>query len=602
MTTAAPTSSRAEEATWDLEPLVHSKGVEGVDELIARADALTEELQSARGKVETFGVGDLKSFMERSAELADAIGRAGSYASLRFAADMTDPSHGALMQSVEERSTAIATKLLFFELEWAKLSDERAEELLAADGLDFCRHHLRSVRRYRDYLLSEPEEKILTEKSVTGSSAWNRLFSELSSAIVVEIDGEEKPLEEGLSMLSSPDRELRRKTALAVTEGLEPGLKTRAFVFNTLLHDKATNDRLRGYEHWLRARNLSNEASDESVEALVSAVRNRYDIAQRWYRLKAKLIGVDVLADYDRNATLDAVDETVEWDRAKEIVLDGYRSFSPELADLCTEFFDGRWIDVPVRPGKRPGAFCSYTVPSHHPYVFLNYTSRRRDVLTLAHELGHGVHAALARPQGPFHQSTPLTLAETASVFGETVIFGRLLGMTDSAESRLSLLADNIEGAIATVFRQVSMNRFEHLVHTARRGEGELSVERFGDLWQESQEEMFAGTIEITPGYRNWWSYVPHFIGVPGYVYAYAYGQLLALSVYKQYEERGEDFVPSYLELLAAGGSMAPEELGKIVDVDLTDPGFWDGGLAIIEKDLRLAEDAAKEARGISLD
>jgi oligoendopeptidase F len=373
-------------------------------------------------------------------------------------------------------------------------------------------------------------------------------------------------------------------------------------VFNTLLHDKATNDRLRGYEHWLRARNLSNEASDESVEALVSAVRNRYDIAQRWYRLKAKLIGVDVLADYDRNASLDAADETVEWDRAKEIVLDGYRSFSDELADLCTEFFDGRWIDVPVRPGKRPGAFCSYTVPSHHPYVFLNYTSRRRDVLTLAHELGHGVHAALARPQGPFHQSTPLTLAETASVFGETVIFGRLLGMTDSAESRLSLLADNIEGAIATVFRQVSMNRFEHLVHTARRTEGELSVERFGDLWQESQEEMFAGTIEIQPGYRNWWSYVPHFIGVPGYVYAYAYGQLLALSVYKKYEERGDDFVPKYLELLSAGGSLPPEELGKIVDVDLTDPGFWDGGLAIIEKDLHLAEDAAKEARGISLD
>ncbi|MEO8323285.1 MAG: M3 family oligoendopeptidase, partial [Actinomycetota bacterium] len=454
----------------------------------------------------------------------------------------------------------------------------------------------------RDYLLTEPEEKILTEKSVTGSSAWNRLFSELSSAIVVEIDGEEKPLEEGLSMLSSPDREVRRKTAEAVTEGLEPGLKTRAFVFNTLLHDKATNDRLRGYEHWLRARNLSNEASDESVEALVTAVRNRYDIAQRWYRLKAKLIGVDVLSDYDRNASLDASDETVEWPRAKEIVLDGYRSFSDELADLCEEFFDGRWIDAPVRPGKRPGAFCSYTVPSHHPYVFLNYTSRRRDVLTLAHELGHGVHAALARPQGPFHQSTPLTLAETASVFGETVIFGRLLGMTDDPESRLSLLAENVEGAIATVFRQVSMNRFEDLVHNARRSEGELSIERFGDLWEESQREMFADTIEITPGYRNWWSYVPHFIGVPGYVYAYAYGQLLALSVYKQYEERGADFVPSYLELLSAGGSMAPEELGKIVDVDLTDPGFWDGGLAIIEKDLRLAEDAAKEARGISLD
>lgn len=602
MTTPATTSSRAEEVIWDLEPLVFDKGADGVDELIAKADSIAEELRSAHDRVASFGPDDLKSFMAKSAELADLVGRAGSYASLRFAADMTDPAHGALMQSVEERTTSIATKLLFFELEWAALPDERVEELLAGEGLDFCRHYLRSVRRYRDYLLTEPEEKIMTEKSVTGASAWNRLFSEMSSAIVVEIDGECKPLEEGLSKLSSPDREVRRTAADAVTAGLEPGLKTRGFVFNTLLHDKATNDRLRGYEHWLRSRNLSNEASDESVEALVSAVRNRYDIAQRWYRLKAKLIGVDVLADYDRNASLDATDETVEWPRAKEIVLDGYRSFSDELADLCEEFFDDRWIDAPMRPGKRPGAFCSYTVPSHHPYVFLNYTSRRRDVLTLAHELGHGVHAALARPQGPFHQSTPLTLAETASVFGETVIFGRLLGMTNDPESRLSLLAENVEGAIATVFRQVSMNRFEDLVHNARRSEGELSIERFGDLWEESQREMFADTIEITPGYRNWWSYVPHFIGVPGYVYAYAYGQLLALSVYKQYEERGADFVPKYLELLSAGGSLAPEELGKIVDVDLTDPGFWDGGLAIIEKDLRLAEDAAKEARGISLD
>lgn len=373
-------------------------------------------------------------------------------------------------------------------------------------------------------------------------------------------------------------------------------------MFNTLLHDKATNDRLRGYEHWLKSRNLSNEASDESVEALVSAVKNRYDIAQRWYKLKAKLIGVDVLADYDRNASLAEVDETVEWPRAKEIVLDGYRSFSGELADLCEGFFDGDYIDVPVRAGKRPGAFCAYTVPSHHPYVFLNYTSRRRDVLTLAHELGHGVHAALARKQGPYHQGTPLTLAETASVFGETVTFGRLLGMTEDPEARLSLLAENVEGAIATVFRQISMNRFEHLVHTARRTEGELSVERFCELWESSQREMFGDSIEITEGYRSWWSYVPHFIGVPGYVYAYTYGQLLALSVYKQYEERGEDFVPSYIEMLSAGGSMAPEELGKIVDVDLTDPGFWDGGLAIIEADLQRAEDAAAKARGISLD
>ncbi len=324
-----------------------------------------------------------------------------------------------------------------------------------------------------------------------------------------------------------------------MTAALAPGLRTRAYTFNTLLADKMTDDRLRSFPHWLASRNLSNEASDESVEALVQAVRGRFEIARRWYRLKAQLLGIDKLADYDRMAAVTQDNEKVQWPEAKRLVLDAYSSFSPELGSLAERFFDENWIDGPVRPGKRGGAFCSYGVPSVHPYVMLNYTYLRRDVLTLAHELGHGVHAALGSKQGVFHMATPLTLAETASVFGETLVFGRLLEAAPSPESRLSLLAESIEGAIATVFRQVAMNRFEHLVHTARHDEGELSVERIGELWAQSQDEMLGDSVEVTEGYRTWWSYVPHFIASPGYVYAYAYGQLLALAVYGRYEEEG---------------------------------------------------------------
>jgi oligoendopeptidase F len=277
------------------------------------------------------------------------------------------------------------------------------------------------------------------------------------------------------------------------------------------------------------------------------------------------------------------------------MVLESYTAFSPELGTLVSRFFDEHWIDGPVRPAKRGGAFCAYTVPSVHPYVLLNYTHQRRDVLTLAHELGHGVHAALGARQGVFHMSTPLTMAETASVFGETLVFGRLLEQAATPESRLSLLAESIEGSIATVFRQVAMNRFEHLAHTERREAGELSVDRIGELWAESQEELLGDAVEVTDGYRSWWSYVPHFIATPGYVYAYAYGQLLALAVYGRYEEEGEAFVPAYLELLGAGGSRSPEELGRIVGVDLADPAFWDRGLALVERQLDAAEAAARE-------
>jgi oligoendopeptidase F len=594
------TDLTADGIVWDLEPLLPAPDDAGLEQLLDSAEARADELAKTHGAVAELDADGLVEFMRGLAEVHDLLGRAGSFAGLDFAADTTDPARGARMQKVDERTAVIGTKLLFFELEWAELSDARVDELLADDRLAFAAHHLRSARRYRPHLLSEPEEVVLTEKAVTGRSAWERLFDELVSAIEVDLDGEKTTLERGLAQLMAPERSARQTGANAVTTALEPGLRTRAYVLNTLLADKSVDDRMRHFGSWIASRNLSNEASDESVEALVSAVQGRYAIPQRWYTLKAKLLGLDRLADYDRMAPMGGVESEVGWAAATELVLDAYASFSPELADAARDFFDNPWIDAPARPGKRPGAFCAYTVPSHHPYLLLNWTARRRDVLTLAHELGHGLHAYLSRAQGVFHQSTPLTLAETASVFGETVTFGRLLDTVTDPEERLTLLAANLEDQIATVFRQIAMNRFEHAMHTARREEGELSVERLGELWAGTQTAMLGDAVEVTEGYRTWWSYIPHFIGTPGYVYAYAYGQLLALSVYARYEQEGSGFVSSYLDLLRAGGSKSPEELGAMVGVDLADPGFWDRGLDIIERRLDATIEAARAAGRLS--
>lgn len=588
--------------TWDLDTLLD--GASGVDELLDRADVIVDELvATGKGRIATMTVAELAAFHRRYAEMIELSGRAGNYAGLVFAANTADPKNGALVAHVQERSTASSTKLIFIELEWAAASDEHVDAILAdpSHELDFVRHHLRSARRYRDHLLTEPEERILSEKDVTGSSAWARLFDELDSAVEVQMpqsDGTTTamPLMQGLAHLQHPDREVRQSAHAAVTAALQPGLRTRAYIFNTLLNDKSVDDRLRGYPTWLSSRNLANEASDESVQALIDSVVARYDIPQRWYALKAKILGVDRIADFDRMASIATAETKVGWSSATEMVIDAYSSFSGELAGIVQRFLRESWIDAPATPGKRGGAFCAYTVPSHHPYVMLNWTSRARDVATLAHELGHGLHGYLSREQGVFQMSTPLTLAETASVFGETVTSKRLLATLTDPHERLALLATTLEDSIATVFRQIAMNRFEHAVHTARRTEGELSVERFNEMWAESQTAMLGPAVEITEGYRSWWSYIPHFMHTPGYVYAYAYGQLLALSVYRRYEEVGDAFVPRYLDLLRAGGSMSPEELGRIVDCDLADPAFWDGGLAIVDEQLVAAEQAAAAA------
>jgi oligoendopeptidase F len=585
-------------SAWDLDPIVDGEGSAGVERLLDEAlERGANFAERHAGKLASLDSGGLREAMLELAAIMQLVDRAGSYAMLRFTTNTADPARGALLQRVQERGTELETQLLFFELEWAALEDEQADALLAGDAdLEFCAHHLRSARRYRPHLLSEPEERVMAEKSLAASASWARLFGEQVSAIRVSLDGEQTPLDMALSNLLSPDRAVRERTAEAVTAALEPGLRTRAFIYNTLIYDKSVDDRLRRYPHWLAARNLANEASDESVLALIEAVHGRYDIPQRWYRLKARLLGLDRLKDFDRSATVATTEPLFSYAEARDMVVETYAGFSAEAGAITRRFFDENWIDAPVRDNKRGGAFCA-TVYGVHPYVMLNYTARRRDVLTIAHELGHGLHSALAEKQGVFHQSTPLTVAETASVFGETLVFERLLADSGSDEQRLELLAGRIDDAVATVFRQIAMNRFEHLVHTRRRNEGELSVEDISRAWVESQAEMLGDAVEITEGYHSWWSYIPHFINSPGYVYAYSYGQLLALSVYGRYREVGEELVPRYLEMLAAGGSRTPEKLGEIVGIDLADPGFWDSGLQLVDQQLLEAEALAERIR-----
>jgi oligoendopeptidase F len=577
---------------WDLDPIVHGEGAGGVQRLLDEALRRGAEFaQSYTGRVPELDAPALRVAMQELAGISELVDRAASFAMLRFTTDTADPARGALLQKVQERATTLETQLLFFDLEWAAVDDARADAVLAdpETDLEFCAHHLRSARRYRPHLLSEPEEKVMAEKSLPSSGAWTRLFGEQVSAIRVRLDDEDAPLDAALSHLQSPEAATRERVAAAVSEALASGIRTRAFIYNTLIYDKSVDDRLRGYPHWLAARNLANEASDESVLALIHAVHGRYDIPQRWYRLKARLLGVERLKDYDRSATVAETEPLFTYAEARDLVIDTYADFSTEAGAIAKRFFDEQWIDAPVRDNKRGGAFCA-TVYGVHPYVMLNFTARRRDVLTIAHELGHGLHSVLAAKQGVFHQQTPLTVAETASVFGETLIFERLLAAITDDRERLELLAGRVDDAIATVFRQIAMNRFEHLAHTRRRDGGELSVEDISAAWVESQSEMLGDAVEITEGYHSWWSYIPHFINTPGYVYAYAYGQLLALSVYGRYQELGEPFVPRYLELLGAGGSRSPEELGGIVGIDLADPGFWDAGLQLVDQQLQAAE------------
>src|SRR6188474_367565 len=585
----------AEDVAWNLSDLYES----GEDPRL-EADVQEAERASAafreryHGKVAELDAAALAEAIEERERIESVFTRAIYYAHLWFATDMADAPRGALVARLTETGAALDTQLLFFGLELADLEDEAAEKLLADGALARWSHWLRSVRKFRPYLLTEPEEKIVTEKSVSGVSAWDRLYEELLGALRVELDGADVSLEEAMAKLYSADRDERRRASEAVTEALEPGLRTRTFVFNTVVLDKSVDDRLRGYETWISSRNLRNDTSDEAVQVLIDACVGRYDVVQRYYRLKAKLLDVDQLAFYDRMAPIGDDPTKVSWDEAREIVLGAYYDFASEAGDIAKRFFAESWIDAPVRENKRSGAFCATTVPDVHPYVLMNFTGDRRSILTLAHELGHGLHGSLAGPLGLFNADTPLTMAETASVFGEALTFKRLLALEDDPGKRLNLLAGRIEDSIATVFRQICMNRFEDAVHTERRDTGELSPERLEEVWLETQGRMFDDSVDLD-GYGAWWSYIPHFLSTPGYVYAYAYGFLFALSIFRKYELEGDAMVESYLELLRTGGSKPPEELAAIVGLDLADPGLWDNGIDALAAELDEAEALAAE-------
>ena len=580
----------AEDVAWDLSDLY-----DGGDDPRIELDVEQTEAAAAAFRERYYGAvaglspADLREAIEERERIESTFTRAIYYAHLWFSTDMNDSRRGALVARLTEKGATVDTQLLFFGLELAALEDDQADALLASDELENWRHWLRTIRKFRPYVLTEPEEKIVTEKSVSGFAAWDRLYDELLGAIKVDLDGGEIGFEEAMSKLYSPDRDLRRRASAAVTEALAPGLRTRTFIFNTIAVDKSIDDRLRGYASWISARNLSNDTTDEAVEALVDAVVGRYDVVQRYYTLKAKLLGLDRLSFYDRMAPLAEDTTQVEWAEAKQLVLDAFADFSDETGDVVSRFFDEGWIDAPPRDGKRPGAFCATNVPGVHPYVFMNYTGDRRSVLTLAHELGHGLHGYLAQPLGFFNASSPLTTAETASVFGEALTFKRLLTVEEDPQRRLNLLAGRIEDSIATVYRQIAMNRFEDAVHTTRRDEGELSTETFEELWLASQNQMFGDSVD-TDGYATWWSYIPHFIGTPGYVYAYSYGFLFALSIFRKYELEGDSIVGPYLDVLRSGGSIAPEELAEMVGLDLTDRKIWDAGIDALAAELDEAE------------
>lgn len=540
------------------------------------------EFASYRGKIAELGPQDLLLLIRKLEEIKERDQKLRAYAYLNFSTKTHDPAASAFFQSRKELHSEIRRDTLFFDLEWNSLEDSQVRELASCPEVSDYAHYLLSLRRYKPHLLSEPEERVLAEKEPAGVSAWGALFDKMLSQ--ARFGEGEKTESELLGELYSPYREVRKRAAAELSDGLRSILVSLAHIFNTILLDKSIEDRLRRFPHWLSSRNLSNEADDAVVSTLVDAVSSRYDLVERYYRLKRKLLGYDELFDYDRYAPVQVKAEAgISWDEARKIVLESFADFSSEMAEIALRFFDGGWIHAAVQAGKRSGAFAHPVVPSVHPYVFLNFTGSRKDVMTLAHELGHGIHQYLARKQGLFNCGTPLTTAESASVFGEMLVLRSLLKRASSPVERLGLLCSKIEDILATVFRQVAMNRFEDAVHNARRTRGELAPDFISSTWMDTQTEMFGSSVRLLDHYKIWWSYIPHFVHSPGYVYAYAFGELLATALYEQYLQEGADFVPRYLRFLESGGKAEPGELLRPFGVDLADARFWEKGIRIIE-------------------
>lgn len=539
---------------------------------------LGEEAAKANG-------GNFAEAIKEYEGLSELMGRIASFAGLYYYGDTTDPKRMKLFGDVQQKLTDANTPLIFFSLEINRIDDDVLEKAMASNpAIGHYRPWLEDLRLDKPYELEDKLEQLFHEKSITGYSAWNRLFDETMSSLRFEVDGEEMAIEQTLNMLQDADGAVRKKASEALAKTFGANLRTFTLITNTLAKDKEISDRWRGFQDIADSRHLANRVEREVVDALSSAVEEAYPrISHRYYALKAKWLGLEKLENWDRNAPLPETPQAlISWDEARETVLSAYGNFAPEMAEIARKFFDKNWIDAPVRPGKAPGAFAHPTVPSAHPYVLLNYMGKPRDVMTLAHELGHGVHQVLAGEQGALMASTPLTLAETASVFGEMLTFRSLLERTTNKRERKAMLAQKAEDMINTVVRQIAFYQFERRVHTERR-EGELTSERIGEIWMDVQRESLGDAVHLNPGYETFWTYIPHFIHSPFYVYAYAFGDCLVNSLYAVYQNSEKGFQQKYFDMLKAGGTKHHKELLAPFGLDATDPNFWSKGLSVVE-------------------
>ncbi len=569
---------------WDSSDLYPGPDSEALTHDLAR---LAEEAEAFRarcqGRLGELSGAELGAAVEAYERLQEASGRVISYASLIHAGNIADPEIGRFFQTMQEKINAVSTTLLFFALEINRLDDAEIEAKSADPALARYRPWLRDTRAFRPHQLSDEVEKLLHEKYVAGRAAWTRLFDETIADLRFPFRGRVLTEPEALDLLSERDPAVRREAGLSIGEVLARNARTFALITNTLAKDKEIEDRWRGFARPISSRNLGNFVEDEVVDALIAAVRASYpSLSHRYYKLKARWLGVEALDFWDRNAPLPEDDDrTIPWPEARETVLAAYRAFSPDLAAIGGRFFAGRWIDAPVRPGKATGAFAHPTVPSAHPYLLLNYQGRVRDVMTLAHELGHGVHQVLAGHQGYLMADTPLTLAETASVFGEMLTFRAVLAREADPLRRRIMLAGKVEDMLNTVIRQIAFVGFEEQVHDERR-EAELTPDRLGEIWLQVQRESLGPALRLDGAYRHYWSYIPHFIHTPFYVYAYAFGDCLVNSLYAVYEDAHQGFAERYLDLLRAGGALRHRELLAPFGLDAADPAFWSKGLAVV--------------------
>jgi oligoendopeptidase F len=569
---------------WNLADLYPAPDSSRLRRDLERADRDTESFAGKwRGRLADLPGAELAAAIADYEALSDLLGRIGSYASLHYVGDTTDPGRQKFYGDINQRLNDLTTRLIFFELELNRIDDKRLEKALSVKALAHYRPWLEDLRKERPHQLEDRIEQLFHEKSLTGWTAWNRLFDETMAALKFNVDGKELTLEPTLNLLVNRDGKTRQAGAEAIARTLGDNIRLFTLITNTLAKDKDISDRWRSFKDVADARHLANRVEGEVVEALVAAVRAAYPrLSHRYYALKARWLGKKRLPHWDRNAPLPEEDtEIVPWNRAQDLVLGAYAGFAPEMADIARRFFDGRWIDAPVRPGKSPGAFSHPTVPSAHPYVLLNYQGKIRDVMTLAHELGHGVHQVLAAGQGALMAPTPLTLAETASVFGEMLTFQALLKETTDRRRRKALLAAKVEDMLNTVVRQIAFYQFERRVHEERKA-GELTAQRLGEIWYEVQGESLGPAIEFRDGYQVFWSYIPHFVHSPFYVYAYAFGDCLVNSLYARYQQAEPGFVAKYFDLLRAGGSKHHGELLKPFGLNAADPDFWQLGLAVI--------------------